>query len=161
MNEWFKSLQDRERIALVAGVIIILVLVLPFYVWKPLTTKLNSLETRIKQLEWSMVEIKYLKKNKGQINLNLQTSNEVNESLVILIDRSLRKFNILSALQRSQPIDDNRIRIDLNSVAFNKIIQCLYELKNNYNLDVESANLSIPQIGNPGIVNASFTLRIN
>ncbi|HJL93570.1 MAG TPA: type II secretion system protein GspM [Woeseiaceae bacterium] len=161
MNKWFKSLQTRERIALAVGVIFILILVLPFYVWKPLTTKLNFLETRIKQLEWSMVEIKYLKKNKGQINLNLQKTVDVNESLVVLIDKSLRKFNILSALQRSQPIDDNRIRIDLNNVAFNKIIQCLDELKKNHNLDVESANLSIPQSGNPGIVNASFTLITN
>tara|TARA_B100000959_G_C14910855_1_gene595047 strand:- start:622 stop:1107 length:486 start_codon:yes stop_codon:yes gene_type:complete len=161
MNKWFKSLQTRERIALAVGVIFILILVLPFYVWKPLTTKLNFLETRIKQLEWSMVEIKYLKKNKGQINLNLQKTVDVNESLVVLIDKSLRKFNILSALQRSQPIDDNRIRIDLNNVAFNKIIQCLDELKKNHNLNVESANLSIPQSGNPGIVNASFTLITN
>lgn len=108
-----------------------------------------------------MIEIKYLKKNKGQINLNLQKTVDVNESLVVLIDKSLRKFNILSALQRSQPIDDNRIRIDLNNVAFNKIIQCLDELKKNHNLNVESANLSIPQSGNPGIVNASFTLITN
>ena len=67
MNKWFKSLQTRERIALAVGVIFILILVLPFYVWKPLTTKLNFLETRIKQLEWSMVEIKYLKKNDEQV----------------------------------------------------------------------------------------------
>lgn len=160
MNKWLKSLQTRERIALAVGIIFILVLVIPFYIWKPLSTKINFLEARVKQLEWSMVEIKYLKKNKSQINLNLQETIDTSESLVILIDRSLRKFNILPALQRSQPIDDNRIRIDLNNVAFNKIIQCLDELNKNYNLDVESANLSIPQSGKPGTVNASFTLII-
>jgi len=161
MNKWFKSLQSREQIALTAGIAFIVVLALSFFVWKPLATKLDYLETRISQLEWSLIEIKYLKKSKGQIKYNLHEIESNNESLVILIDQSLRKFDILSTLQRSQPIDDNRIRIDLNGVDFNKIIQCLDELKNNHNLDVESANLSVPQSGVPGIVNASITLRAN
>ena len=83
---------------------------------------------------------------------------KTDQPLVVIIDIVLRKYDLYENLQRSQPIGDNTIRIEINEGNFNNIVLSLNELENTYNLNVNMANISALQNNANGKVDASITL---
>ena len=153
----FRQLQKREKILVLILFVVLITLVTPIYIVNPFIEKQQNLKKRIAELEWSIVEIKHLKKirsNASDYILIKQNS----ESMVVIVDRVLRENNMLSTLQRSQPTGENQIRLDLENVLFNTLIQSLVQFSNQYNIDISDANISESQINSPGFVNATITL---
>ena len=162
MIKRLESLQQRELILLTIGTLTLLSFLIYLFIWKPLAIETVSAETRIKQLEWSLVEIKYLQNIKQNDNQkNPQEVIESNEPLVVIIDSALRKYSLYENLQRSQPIGDTSLRVELNKAKFNDLIACLGELKNSFNMNVDTVNISLAQANQAGIVNASITILRN
>tara|TARA_B100001559_G_scaffold94312_1_gene78940 strand:- start:77 stop:556 length:480 start_codon:yes stop_codon:yes gene_type:complete len=157
MIQFLQNLQKREQLLVSIFFFLIITLVIPLKIIKPIMEKKESLNNRINHLEWSLTEIKHLKKINSSSNAS-EIKITVSDSLVVIVDRMLRKYDILSSLQRSQPIENNEIRIDLTDVSFNKLIIFLSELKSNFNLDVKSANFTDSQFNESGLVNASISL---
>ena len=157
MIQFLQNLQKREQLLVSIFFFLIITLVIPLKIIKPIMEKKESLNNRINHLEWSLTEIKHLKKINSSSNAS-EIKITVSDSLVVIVDRMLRKYDILSSLQRSQPIENNEIRIDLTDVSFNKLIVFLSELKSNFNLDVKSANFTDSQFNESGFVNASISL---
>jgi general secretion pathway protein M len=151
------SLKQREIILLAGGGGILLLILMYLFIWKPLVLESVSIENKIKQLEWSLVEIKYLQEIKPN-NVQNMSQQQNNEPLVVVIDGVLRKYNLYNNLQRSQPIGENSIRIELNETKFNDLIASLDELQNNYNMNVDTVNISLAQTNQDGAINASITL---
>ena len=157
MIKQLESLKQREIILLAGGGAILLLILMYLFIWKPLILESVSIENRIKQLEWSLVEIKYLQEIKPN-NVQNTSQQQNNEPLVVVIDGVLRKYNLYNNLQRSQPIGENSIRIELNETKFNDLIASLDELQNNYNMNVDTVNISLAQTNQDGAINASITL---
>ena len=157
MIQFLQNLQKREQLLVSIFFFLTITLVIPLKIIKPIIEKKESLNNRINHLEWSLTEIKHLKKINSSSNAS-EIKITVSDSLVVIVDRMLRKYDILSSLQRSQPIENNEIRIDLTDVSFNKLIMFLSELKSNFNLDVKSANFTDSQFNESGFVNASISL---
>ena len=157
MIQFLQNLQKREQLLISIFFLLLITVVIPLKIIKPIIEKKESLNNRINHLEWSLTEIKHLKKINSSSNAS-EIKITVSDSLVVIVDRMLRKHDILSSLQRSQPIENNEIRIDLTDVSFNKLIIFLSELKSNFNLDVKSANFTDSQFNESGFVNASISL---
>ena len=118
MIQFLQNLQKREQLLVSIFFFLIITLVIPLKIIKPIIEKKESLNNRINHLEWSLTEIKHLKKINSSSNAS-EIKITVSDSLVVIVDRMLRKYDILSSLQRSQPIENNEIRIDLTDVSFN------------------------------------------
>ena len=153
----FKQLQKREKILLLILFAVLITLVIPIYIVNPFIEKQQNLKKRIAELEWSIVEIKHLKKIRSNASENILIKQN-SESMVVIVDRVLRENNMLSTLQRSQPNGENQIRLDLENVLFNTLIQSLVQFSNQYNIDIGGASISESQTNSPGFVNASITL---
>ena len=153
----FRQLQKREKILILILFAVLITLVTPIYIVNPFIQKQQNLKKRIAELEWSIVEIKHLKKIRSNASENLLIKQN-SESMVVIVDRVLRENNMLSTLQRSQPTGENQIRLDLENVLFNTLIQSLVQFSNQYNIDISDANISESQINSPGFVNATITL---
>jgi len=153
----FRQLQKREKILILILFALLITLVTPIYIVNPFIEKQQNLKKRIAELEWSIVEIKHLKKIRSNASENLPIKQN-SESMVVIVDRVLRENNMLSTLQRSQPTGENQIRLDLENVLFNTLIQSLVQFSNQYNIDIADANISESQTNSPGFVNASITL---
>ena len=153
----FKQLQKREKILILILCAFLITVVTPIYVINPFVEKQQNLKKRIAELEWSIVEIKHLKKIRSNSSNNLVIKQN-SESMVVIVDRVLRENNMLSTLQRSQPTGKNQIRLDLENVLFNALIQSLVQFSNQYNIDIADANISESQANSPGFVNATITL---
>ena len=158
MIKQIQELQQRELLLLLISGIFLILISIYIFIWEPLNQQNQLTQTKIKQYEWSLVELKYLEQlNQGADEVDT-TIIGADQPLVVVIDIVLRKYNLYENLQRSQPIGDNTIRIEINEGNFNNIILSLNELESVYNLSVNMANISALQNNINGKVDASITL---
>ena len=158
MIKQIQELQQRELLLLLISGIFLILISIYIFIWEPLNQQNQLTQTKIKQYEWSLVELKYLEQlNQGADEVDT-TIIGADQPLVVVIDIVLRKYNLYENLQRSQPIGDNTIRIEINEGNFNNIILSLNELESVYNLSVDMANISALQNNINGKVDASITL---
>ena len=80
-----------------------------------------------------------------------------NQSLVVIIDDTLRDRGLYDALKRSQPTAGNGIRVEFENVAFDDLVLWLGDLSNRYGLQVQSGSFSNPS-DTEGRVNSTLTL---
>ena len=158
MIKQIQELQQRELLLLIISGIFLILISIYIFIWEPLNQRNQLTQTKIKQYEWSLVELKYLEQlNQGADEVDT-TIIGADQPLVVVIDIVLRKYNLYENLQRSQPIGNNTIRIEINEGNFNNIILSLNELESVYNLSVNMANISALQNNINGKVDASITL---
>ena len=158
MIKQIQELQQRELLLLIISGIFLILISIYIFIWEPLNQRNQLTQTKIKQYEWSLVELKYLEQlNQGADEVKAPNIG-ADQPLVVVIDIVLRKYNLYENLQRSQPIGDNTIRIEINEGNFNNIILSLNELESVYNLSVDMANISASQNNINGKVDASITL---
>ena len=158
MIKQIQELQQRELLLLLISGIFLILISIYIFIWEPLNQQNQLTQTKIKQYEWSLVELKYLEQlNQGADEVKAPNIG-ADQPLVVVIDIVLRKYNLYENLQRSQPIGNNTIRIEINEGNFNNIILSLNELESVYNLSVDMANISALQNNINGKVDASITL---
>lgn len=158
MIKQIQELQQRELLLLIISGIFLILISIYIFIWEPLNQRNQLTQTKIKQYEWSLVELKYLEQlNQGADEVKAPNIG-ADQPLVVVIDIVLRKYNLYENLQRSQPIGNNTIRIEINEGNFNNIILSLNELESVYNLSVNMANISALQNNINGKVDASITL---
>lgn len=155
MKDWFDSLQDRERLFVITAALFLAFAVLYLGIWMPLDRGQKSLSVSVDTWRTALAELRPLK---GQLqNPASGQASGRNQSLVVIIDNTLRERGLYSALQRSQPTAGNGIRVEFENVAFDDLVLWLGDLSNSYGLQVQSGNFSNPQ-DSEGRVNSTVTL---
>ena len=158
MNEWFQSLQARERVFVAAAAVFIVFAVYWFALWLPLDRGEKDLSARIDNWQSSLTELRPLRGRLQGEGSSTAINTSQNKSLVVIVDDTLRGRNLYSALQRSQPTNNNGIRVEFENVAFDDLVLWLGDLGAQYGLHVQAASFSQSTSSNPGRVNASLTL---
>lgn len=134
--KYWRSLKEQEQqlIMVAGGVFIIFVLVMGIF--RPLNSAIeHAKQSQIKQQEllaWvdeSIVKLKAAGKTQAVSNQNL--------SQIVSNTRGRYSINI----SQMQP-NDNSLRLTLDSVEFNQLIQWIDELVNQHGLSVENLDLS-------------------
>ena len=155
MRDWFESLQARERLFVVAAVVFIAFAVLYLGVWIPLDRGQKSLSLSVDNWKTALAELRPLK---GQLQgAGPGATSGRNQSLVVIIDNTLRERGLYSALQRSQPTAGNGIRVEFENVAFDDLVLWLGHLSAKYDLHLQSGSFSNPQ-KSEGRVNSTLAL---
>jgi len=158
MRIWFDSLESREKILIVFASIFVIITSTYMLILAPMMKERDSLNISIKDWESSIIEISHLKQLDAQSQLTINDQNKSEQSLVVIVDISLREYNLYQSLQRSLPNGNDSIRVELQEASFNDLILWIEELDSMYNLKVVSANFSLPSNEEYGFVNTSLTL---
>ncbi|MDP6993138.1 MAG: type II secretion system protein GspM [Woeseiaceae bacterium] len=160
MKNWIASLEARERIFVAAAAVSLLFAAGWFGLWIPLDTSHLTAEARVEDWKRSLVELRPMR---GQVPVTANgrpTNINPNQSLVVIVDNSLRQRGLSNSLQRSQPTPSGTgIRVEFEGAAFDDLILWLDDLNRQYGLQVESANFSVASSESPGRVNSSVTLQ--
>ncbi len=155
MREWFESLQARERIFVLAAAVFFVFAVLYLGIWMPLDRGQKSLSHSVDDWRSALAQLQPLK---GQLqSAGSAQSSGGRQSLVVIIDNTLRQRGLYSALQRSQPTTGNGIRVEFENVAFDELILWLGDIYVRHGLQVQSGSFSNPRHGE-GRVNSTLTL---
>ena len=157
MREWFESLEARERVFVLAATVVLVFAVLYLGIWMPLDRGQKSLSLSVDNWKIALTELRPLQaqlQNSGSGQMQLA---DRNQSLVVIIDNSLRERGLYNSLQRSHPTASNGIRVEFENVAFDDLVLWLGDLNTRYDLQLQSGSFSNPG-DSEGRVNSTLTL---
>ena len=159
MRTWFESLEERERILVLTAVVFIVFAAFWFGIWTPLDSGQKSVAARVDTWKISLSELRPLKAQIQESVSGQPIQAGQNQSLVVIVDNTLRRRGLYNALQRSQPTPGgNGIRVEFESAAFDDMMLWLDDVNRQYGLQVQSGNFSVASGENPGRVNSTLTL---
>jgi len=159
MLEYFKSINNSERISILAGVVLLTIFLVYQLVFSPLHSsidkKQNLLNNKIQTLHWmqqASIEYLHMQNNKPRKNASYSK-----DSLLTIIDQTTVKLDVRSFIRRIEPEGENQVQIWLELINFDDLIHLLNILKRNHNISVE--NLSVNRQSEQALVNARITVK--
>lgn len=153
LKQWFGDLQDRERVLVSLGAVVVIVTVL-FLATQPLFSATEKARQRVAE---KTTDLATLRNASGEVErLGGERITSAGQPLVVIIDRSSSSAQLSSYLKRNQPDGDNAIRVTFEGAPFNGIVDFLGDLQTTHGLALSSATLNKAQA--EGTVNASLTL---
>ncbi len=159
MKNWFATLNERERISVSIAAVFVLFAVIWFGVWEPLDSGHKRVKDSVENWRQSLAELRPLKGQIRNAAPNQPAPGGQNQSLVVIVDNSLRQRGLYGSLQRSQPTPaGNGIRVEFERAAFDDLMLWLGDLHRQYGLTVEAGSFSTSSTDTPGRVNSSVTL---
>lgn len=157
MRDWFEALQPRERLLVLAAALFIAFAVLYLGIWMPLDRGQKNLALRVDDWKTALAELRPLKSRLANPASGEAQLAGADQSLVVIIDNTLREHGLYSSLQRSQPTADNGIRVEFEKVAFDDLIVWLGDLSARYGLQLQAGSFSNAR-DSEGRVNSTLTL---
>ena len=158
MKDWFYGLDSREQLSVMAAGVFVLFALFYFGLWQPLDRGQKSLTSSVATWERSLAELGPLISRVNAGASNLPPAGGPQQSLVVIVDTTLRQRNLYNALQRSQPTGPNGIRVEFRDIAFDDAMRWLGDLNSRYAMQVQSGSFSQSSKDVPGRVNVSLTL---
>ena len=157
LRDWFFALQPRERVLVLGGGVLVLLVAVYLLALAPFYAAVNSRAERVAKKEGDLAWMRSVGGEVLALSANATTAPAPsNESLVVIIDRSARECGLGSSLTGQTPNGENGIRVRLEQAEFDKLVVCLGSLQQTQSIMIESAN--IDRTAKPGFVNASLVL---
>ncbi len=155
---WFYSLEGRDRRALLAAIVTLVVGGFYFLLWAPQVESRDALRQSVEQqretLTWmrnAASEVKLLQKGAEQTSKKGGSA-----SLLGLIDRTARSATLSTAVTRMEPQGQERVRIWLTGADFDKVIAWLGKLRKQHGVRV--ITLDFERDEGPGRVGGRLSL---
>ncbi len=159
MKNWFLTLDQRERAFVAVAILFVVLAAVWFGVWEPLDAGHKRAAENVATWQRSLAELRPMK---GQVQASTNARPAApgqNQSLVVIVDNSLRQRGLYGSLQRSQPTPaGNGIRVEFEGAAFDDLMLWLGDLHRQFGLRVQSGSFSVASSESPGRVNSSVTL---
>lgn len=159
MKDWFNNLDEREKVFVIAGTVLVFVAVIYAFVWTPIDKGHKALVTSVATWERSLAELRPLQGAQpaaGATTNNQQINTQ--QTPVVIVDQTLRARGLDRSLKRSQPTTSNGIRVEFENVAFDDLVLWLGDLSRQYAMDVSSGSFSATSQSEIGRINATLTL---
>ena len=157
MKEWFADRSPREQLILVSGIGILLLVILWFLVWEPVSRKNSEYQARVEQEQKVLLQLRQLASEANRLGAGSgATSERADQSLLSLTDRTVRAAGLAGALRRIEPDGDQRVRLWLQQAPFDPMMSWLQTLAGDYGIHVLTANIDLGE--RTGLVVADITL---
>lgn len=157
MTVWWQTLSARERILVIFALSVITIAGFFLAIWEPLAKRVTTLRETVKaernQVAWMEQAALEIHNQKGT---NSTSKKAQGESLLTIIDRSVRKAGMGANLNRIEPEGKDKVRLWLNNLPFETIISWLVELNKSEGVTPES--FVVDRQTTPGRVNARLVL---
>lgn len=156
MQRW-QSLAARERLVLVAGTAL-LVLILLYLIVEPVLLRRERLAADIPRLRedlvWMQSRLAELEQLQGTDNAPAQTKTALS---VAMIEELLHEANIYDQVSDLRPVQGQSVMIRFKQVAYDRLLEFLSALRDRAAARVSLASIELVQ-DLPGRVEASLTL---
>ena len=159
MKDWFYDLDEREKIFVTGGVVVVFIAIIYGFIWVPIDKSHKSLATSVATWQRSLAELRPLQGVQAP-SASATTNQRVNtqQTPVLIVDQTLRARGLDRSLKRSQPTTSNGIRVEFENVAFDDLVLWLGDLSRQYAMDVSSGSFSATSQSDAGRINATLTL---
>jgi len=161
LRDWFESLVPREKLLVSICAVVIVVAGLWAGVIQPLFTGTAELRERVDNKTAQLASLQELASQIPRLSDAQSGASGPaaggNESIVVVIDRTVRDRQLQQHLKRNQPDGTGGVRLRFEGAAFDDLIELLGELRKNYGMMLVSANFD--EAG-PGRVNCSIVMAL-
>ena len=127
-----------------AGGLVLSMILIYFLVWEPWRNNLTHLRQQLvvqrQELVWMLdaaAELKRLTMTKSTV----RSAASQNRSLSTLIDQTAKAAGLEGTLKRVEPQGEQRLRIRLEQVGFDKMLLWLSQLEQTYGVQIVSATV--------------------
>lgn len=134
---WWRARARRERIALLAGALVLAILLTWAFVWKPLADARHALREGNQRLAADLQGMRALAARAAPTVAGEDAARDrAGQSLLALADAGLRESGLAGGLVRIEPAGSGRVRLRLESVAFDPLADWLQSLRRRYGVRV-------------------------
>jgi general secretion pathway protein M len=159
VKDWFDNLDEREKIFVSGGAVLVFVALVYAFVWAPIDKGHRMLVTSVATWERSLAELRPLQGAQPAAGSATQNQSiNAQQTPVVIVDQTLRARGLDRSLKRSQPTTTNGIRVEFENVAFDDLVLWLGDLSRQYAMDVSSGSFSATSRSEVGRINATLTL---
>lgn len=155
MRAWLADLEPRERLMLISGAIIGVVIIWWSLIWTPLSNRTTELTDAVASKQRMLATLQRARALAAPTGPQVDASTR--QSLVLLVDQTHRSYGLEGSLLRTQPDGNDGIRVTFQDAAFDGLIAWLGTMQAGYGVAVESA--TIDGARNAGVINATVVLR--
>jgi general secretion pathway protein M len=147
IQAWFSQLAPRERIMVAGcGVVVVLALIWTLVI-KPVYAGSAALEVRVIEKEAQLASLQELASQVRPAGAsNSAGTQNSNNSIVVVIDRTTRSRQLAQYLKRNQP-DGENVRLRFEGAPFDALVAWLGELKQNHGMTMITANFDEAGVG--------------
>ncbi|MFL6622055.1 MAG: type II secretion system protein GspM [Sulfurifustaceae bacterium] len=153
---YWNSLAPRERLVLGSGLVIAAVLLLYGLLWAPLRNDINRLRVEVpreqQQLQWMRAQAGRIQQLRAAAPTALPGG-----GLLSFVEQSAQTHGIRANIKRIEPEGSNAVRLAIDSVGFNSLVEWLANLQKQGGVRVDNAQLE--PLPTPGLANARLLLR--
>ncbi|NKF23143.1 type II secretion system protein GspM [Solimonas marina] len=151
----YEQLQPRERIIVLSGAAVLIVMILYLAIWEPLVV---SRKQDIEALQSSRALATRIEMAASLAQSHSQGKVDRSATLLSVVDQTTRSGTLGKAPSRVQPegSGEHEVRVWFDDVPFDNCMRWLGELQSHYGIHVSSTEIDTGSA--PGLVNARFTL---
>ena len=156
MKDWFDNLQPRERMIVIVGGAITLLILLWALIWNPITSRTAELRDEVNSdrelLAWMQDASARIKT--AESSGAIKVKNNVN--IITAVESTAKRNGLKTAISSMKPDGDNKINLDIKDASFDDMIRWQGQLLTEYGIRAEQ--FSAKPGDKPGLVNARYTL---
>ncbi len=143
MKEWFEQLEARERWALIAGAVAVVLAGFYFLLWQPYVSARHGLADTVREQRAALAWMQYAAGEVAELRKagSRPSRRASGRSLLGVVDGTARSASLSESVTRMEPQGDNRVRLWLTRVPFDKLVQWLTTLQKRHGIRVVSTNL--------------------
>lgn len=158
VQAWFAGLAPRERLLVGAAAILAVFAILFSLTFRPLLAARAEAAVNVAEQQSLLADIEQVARRAGPQRGGSQAVPAAAgaDSLVVLVDRTTRERGLGAYLKRNQPEGDNAIRLRLENVPFDQLLEWLADAQARHGLGATSA--SFDPSGEDGRVNSNLVL---
>lgn len=153
--EWFYQRDRREQVILACGAVFVALYILWFGVLQPLSDMRYKQEAANVDAVERLTRVKTMAAQLKNLSTQQQPANTSSgRSIADLVDQTLRRNNL--TMKGFQPSSSGEVKLRLDGVRFDNLMQWIYDLEFQYNVEVRE--LSVVSGNGPGQVVANVRL---
>jgi general secretion pathway protein M len=157
VKDWLQSLNARERVLVIGGGILVVLVAIYMLVLAPFY---KSIDQRADRVSRKAEDLAWMQSAAGDLTAlaasGATAAEATGESLVVLVDRTAREAGLGGKVTGQTPTGDAGIRVRLEQAPFDVIVAWFAVLEQRYGIAIES--VSIDRTADAGLVNASVVL---
>lgn len=134
MKDWFNQFDERERLGLLVGGAVALVLVAVFFVWLPLDQRRDDLAGRLDAQVETLAWMQDARRRVLEARQQPGAAEREGRSLLALVDATAREHELAEYLRRAEPSGDDGVRVWFEGVGFTGLAAWMEALGERYGL---------------------------
>ena len=140
IKKYWADLQPRERLFLTLGGLVVTIVMLVTFLFKPWYKALNHMEMALPGLRANIVWMRQQAEalHNGSVKQARTPSLGRNQSLLSVLEQTSKKAQVSKAIQQMTPAQNNAdVRVVLESVNFNQWLRWIDDLYKRYGVDIK------------------------